>query len=112
MTIKIYLELPDYEDKEYGTQLCNSIRLDINEQGPRISWQEIVSIRENYIKVLEFLLPTQFYESVESFQIRIHCNEPYFNPFFTPISHVTKVEAEGFMLYDSRDDYYRANDLL
>ena len=99
--IKIYLELPDYEDNEYGTQLCNSRR-----------YFMAISIRENCIKVLEFLLPTQFYESVESFQIRIHCNEPYFNPFFTPISHVTKVEAEGFMLYDSRDDYYRANDLL
>ena len=36
--------------------------LHIYEQGPRISWQKIASIRENYQKVIEFLLPTGFYD--------------------------------------------------
>ena len=104
--------LPDYEDNIYGTQLCNSVRLHIYEQGPRISLQKIASIRENYIKVLEVLLPTQFYDLIKSFQIRLHYNVPRFNPFFTPIFHVIKVEAECFMFYDSRDDYHRAYGLL
>lgn len=64
--------------------------MNIYEQGPRISWQKIASIGENYIKVLEYLLPTQFYEFIKSFQIRLHYNEPRFNPFSTPIFHCNK----------------------
>ena len=62
VTIQIYLQLPDYEDNICGIQLCNSVRLLIYEQGPRISWQKIASIIDNYQKVVEFLLSTGFYD--------------------------------------------------
>lgn len=107
LTIKIYLEFLDYDDNIYGTQLCNSVRLLVYEQGPRVSWQEAASIRENYQKVLEFLLPTQFFQIFKKFHVRLYYNEPSFNSFFTPIFHVVKFETEGYMFYDSYDDYYR-----
>ena len=112
VTIQIYLQLADYEDNIYGTQLCNSVRLLIYEQGPRISWKKIASIRHNYQKVVEFLLSTGFYDLFRQIKIQLYYNEPRFNLFFTPIFHVVKVEAEGFMLYDSAEEYYRAYDLL
>ena len=112
VTIQIYLQLPDYEDNICGTQLCSSVRLLIYEQGPHISWQKIASIRDNYQKVVEFLLPTGFYDLFRQIKIQLYYNEPRFNPFFTPIFHVVKVEAEGFMFYDSAEEYYRAYDLL
>ena len=112
VTIQIYLQLPDYEDNICGTQLCNSVRLLIYEQGPRISWQKIASIRDNYQKVVEFLLPTRFYDLFRQIKIQLYYNEPRFNPFFTPIFHVVKVEAEGFMFYDSAEEHYRAYGLL
>lgn len=109
VTIQIYLQLPNYEDNICGTQLCNSVRLLIYEQGPHISWQKMASIRDNYQKVVEFLLPTGFHDL---FRHQLYYNEPRFNPFFTPIFHVVKVEAEGFMFYDSAEEYYRAYGLL
>ena len=112
VTIQIYLQLPNYEDNICGTQLCNSVRLLIYEQGPHISWQKMASIRDNYQKVVEFLLLTGFYDLFRQIKIQLYYNEPRFNPFFTPIFHVVKVEAEGFMFYDSAEEYYRAYGLL
>ena len=112
LTIQVYLQLPDYENNIYDTQLCNSVRLLIYGQGPRISWQKMASIRDNYQKVPEFLLPTGFYDLFRQIKIQLYYNEPRFNPFFTPIFHVVKVEAEGFMFYDSAEEYYRAYGFL
>ena len=112
VTIRIYFQLPDYENNMYDTQLCNSVRLLIYEQGPRISWQKMASIRDNYQKVVEFLLLTGFYDLFRQIKIQLYYNEPRFNPFFTSIFHVVKVEAEGFMFYDSAEECYRAYSLL
>ena len=81
VTIQIYLQLPDYEDNICGNQLCNSVRLLIYEQGPHISWQKMASIRDNYQKVVEFLLPTGFYDLFRQIKIQLYYNEPRFNPF-------------------------------
>ena len=40
--------MPDYYA---GTRMCNSVRLNIYEQGPRLSPLEVASIRENYQNV-------------------------------------------------------------
>ena len=42
--------------------------------------------------------------------VKLLYNDPYFNPFFTHIFHVIK--TEGYMFFDSADDYYRYLDLL
>ena len=89
--------MPDYYA---GTRMCNSVRLIIHEQGPRLSSLEVACIRENYQKVLEFLLPES------QFKVRLYYNKPYFNPFYTPIFHLVKSETEGYMFFDSADEYY------
>lgn len=111
-TIQIYLEIPDYNWDFDRTQLCNSVRLIIYEQGPRLLRQEVTAIRENYQNVLEFLLPVQFFQIFKKFHVRLYYNKPHFNPFYTPIFHVVKAETEGYMFYDSAEDYNRACGLL
>lgn len=111
-TIIIYLLIPDHEDYE-GTVLCNPVRLIVHEQGPRVEWDVIAKIRQNYQQVLEFLLlPTQFYQIFRKLHVELRYNEPYFNPFFTPSFHVTHVTTEGYTFFDSADDYYRTIGLL
>ena len=95
--------MPDYYA---GTRMCNSVRLIIHEQGPRLSSPEVASIRENYQNVLEFLLPESFFQVFKQFKVRFYYNKPYFNPFYTPIFHLVKSETEGYMFFDSADEYY------
>ena len=102
-TIQTYVEIPDYYA---GARMCNSVRLIIHEQGPRLSSPEVASIRENYQNVLEFLLPESFFQVFKKFKVRLYYNEPYFNPFYTPIFHLVKSETEGYMFFDSAYEYY------
>ena len=53
-----------------------------------------------------------FFQLFEKIHVKLLYNDPYFNPFFTPIFHVIKTETEGYMFFDSADDYYRYLDLL
>ena len=102
-TIRTHVQIPDYYA---GTRMCNSVRLNIYEQGPRLSPPEVASIRENYQNVLEFLLPESFFQVFKQFKVRLYYNKPYFNPFYTPIFHLVKSETEGYMFFDSADEYY------
>ena len=96
--------MPDYYA---GTRMCNSVRLIIHEQGPRLSYQEVASIRENYQTVLEFLLPESFFQVFKQFKVRLYYNKPHFNPFYTPIFHLVNSETEGYMIFDTADEYFR-----
>ena len=80
--------------------------LDIWKSGPRLSPPEVASIRENYQNVLEFLLPESFFQVFKQFKVRLYYNETYLNPFYTPIFHLVKSETEGYMFFDSADEYY------
>ena len=51
-----------------------------------------------------------FFNYLKKNHVTLLYNDPYFNPFFTPIFHVIK--TEGYMFFDSADDYYRYLDLL
>ena len=82
-------------------------------QGPRVSWEVVAKTRENYQGVLEFhLLPTWFFQLFRKLHVQLKYNDPYYNPFFTPFFHVTRVETEGYLFFDSAEDYYRYLDLL
>ena len=107
--IQLHVEMPDHYD---GTQLCNAVRLIIHEQGPKVEWKVVHGTSQNYHSVLEFLLlPTGFFFNyLKKNHVTLLYNDPYFNPFFTPIFHVIK--TEGYMFFDSADDYYRCLDLL
>ena len=64
-TIRTHVQMPDYYA---GTRMCNSVRLIIHEQGPRLLPLEVASIREKYQNVLEFLLPESFFQVFKQFK--------------------------------------------
>ena len=100
--IQLYVEIPDYYA---GTRMCNSVRLIIHEQGPKVDWEVVHETSRNYYSVLEFLLlPTGFFNYLKKFTLNCFIT--------TPIFHVIKTETEGYMFFDSADDYYRYLDLL
>ena len=79
-TIRTHVQIPDYYA---GTRMCNSVRLNIYEQGPRLSSLEVASIRENYQNVLEFLLPESFFQVFKfDFIIMNHILIRFIHPFF------------------------------
>ena len=114
-SILTYIQIPDYHPEDIIDDLMNinSFRLIICKQGPRVSWEVVAKTRENYQNILEFLLlPTWFFQLFRKLHVQLKYNDPYYNPFFTPIFHVTKVETEGYLFFDSAEDYYRYLDLL
>ena len=63
-TIQLYVEIPDYYA---GTRMCNSVRLIIHEQGPKVDWEVVHETSQNYHSVLEFLrLPTGFFNYLKT----------------------------------------------
>ena len=60
-TIQLYVEIPDYYA---GTRMCNSVRLIIHEQGPKVDWSVVNETSRNYHSVLENSLITYGFFSI------------------------------------------------
>ena len=73
-TIQLYVEIPDYYA---GTRMCNSVRLVIHEQGPKVDWEVVHETSQNYHSVLEFLLlPTGVFNYFKKFTLNCFIMTP------------------------------------
>ena len=73
-TIQLYVEIPDYYA---GTRMCNSVRLIIHEQGPKVDWEVVHETSQNYHSVLEFLLlPTGFFNYLNTITLNCFITTP------------------------------------
>ena len=107
-TIVTYIQIPDYYPEGILDPLVriHSVKVIVFEEGPRLSWQAIAQKNRHYSRLLHTLLyPTWFFILFRELKIEISYNE-IFNHFFTPLYPVTRVEASGFLYFDSAHDYY------
>lgn len=113
-TIVTYIQLPDYYPESILDPLVriHSVKVIVFEEGPRLSWQAIALKNQRYSQLLHTLLyPTWFFMLFREFKLDICYNET-FNHFFTPLYPVTRIEASGFLYFDSAHDYYTYHNLL
>ena len=116
--IQLYIEIPDYYyDDDDPRMEYYSVRLVIHEQGPKVDWEIVNKTCQNYQIILEFLLlPTGFFQLFKKLQIikLLNCfiMTLIINLFAHLFFHVINTETEGYMFFNSAEDYYRYLDLL